>query len=172
MRWSTAPRGWIRRVKRRAFRNGRVYGNEASQSSTGEAAGLLEQLQMQVDDSVAQMHTQQIDCKETLNTYAKVDDFREKDLVVQPDRREWLTTTERKRRLRATPSASFHTRWVHSHAGNLEEAVADGKAKRGAKMSCVARGMDTPEGDLPWTFAWRGSGTVTGGIKKALKRNA
>ena len=133
-RWSMGPRGWIRRVKRGALQNGGVYGNEANQSSTGEAAGLLEQLQMQVDDSVAHKHTQQIDCKGVLNTYAKVDDFREKDWVVQADRREWLKIAELKRRLRARPGASFHTRWVHSHVGNWEEAVADRRAKRGAKM--------------------------------------
>ena len=172
VRWAVGSRGLTRSVKRGALRNGGVYGNEANQSSTGEAAGLLEQLQMQVDDSVAHAHTQQIDCKGVLNTYAKVDDFREKDWVVQPDRREWLKIAELKRRLHARPGASFHTRWVHSHAGNWEEAVADRKAKRGAKMSYLARGMATPEGDLPWTFAWRESGTLRGGIKKALKRNA
>jgi hypothetical protein len=50
--------------------------------------------------------------------------------------------------------------------------MADRQAKRGAKMSYLARGMATPEGDLQWTFACRESGTARGGIKKALKRNA
>ena len=129
VRWAVGSRGLTRSVKRGALRNGGVYGNEANQSSTGEAAGLLAQLQTQVDDPVAHKHTQQIDCKGVLNTYAKVDSFTEKDWVVQADRREWLKIAELKRKLRARPGASFHTRWVHSHAGNWEEA------KRGAKMS-------------------------------------
>jgi len=132
-----------------------VPGHEANQSSTGEADGLLQQLQMHADDRVAHAHNQQIDSKGTLNTFAKVDGFTVKEWVKQEDRREWLRIAELKRSLRARPGASFHTRWVHSHAGNQEEAVADRKAKRGAKMSYLAREMSTPEGDLPWTFAWR-----------------
>jgi ribonuclease HI len=94
---------------------------------------LLKQLQ-KVDASIAHKHTQQIDCTGVLNTDAKVDGFTGTDWVVQADRREWLKNAELQRRLRARPGASFHTRWVHSHAGNWEEAVADRQAKRGAKM--------------------------------------
>jgi len=32
--------------------------------------------------------------------------------------------------------------------------------------------MSTPEGDLKWTFARRETGTLRGGMKKALKRQA
>jgi hypothetical protein len=106
VRWSMGPRGWIRRANRGALRNGGVYGHEANQRSTGEAAGLLKQLQ-KVDASIAHKHTQQIDCTGVLNTDAKVDGFTGTDWVVQADRREWLKTRNCKggsERDRAPPS--------------------------------------------------------------------
>jgi hypothetical protein len=81
------------------------------------------------------------------------------DWVVQADRGEWLKTAELRRglraRLRETGRLLPHAMGTKPR-GQWEEAVADRKAKRGAKMSHLARGMATPEGDLrPWTFLWK-----------------
>jgi len=100
VKWTKGPHSWNRQVRRGALRNGGVSGHEANQSSTGEAAGLLEQLRMHTEDTATHSHRQQVDCKSLLTTFEKLDEYTEKDWVTQPDRHEWLGIAEQKRKRR------------------------------------------------------------------------